>query len=211
VQSTSPGRRWLSLFVVLVGCKAPTSTETAAPTAPPAPVFVEEQTVEPEPTPEPEPVGLAAFESFLGLRYGDTVTQLHERHGPPPYSESGDEFDTLYYVMTEDTIPGDGPPGAGDDFLFVVTINRADGRIFNIEAKAGDYATAGIDDPLLRYLGAPLDEIKASFGDPIDVSSGFHSYEHIDEARNLEIEIAFVCYEFEDFLCTELWVYWYDP
>jgi hypothetical protein len=199
------------MLAVLVGCRAPTTASpTPAPAPAPAPVFVEhEQNVEPEPA--PKPVGIASFESFLGLNYSDTLAQLHARHGQPTYSEAGEELDTHYYVMIEDTIPDDGPPGAGDDFLFVITVNHADGRIFNIQANSGDYAAAGIDDPLVRYVGAPLAEIKASFGEPVDAESGFHRYEHFDEARNLEIEVEFVCYEFDDWQCNELWVTWYEP
>lgn len=198
------------LMLAALGCRTPASVAPEpqpAPTPVPAPVFIEQPTAETEAT---QPPTLASFESFLGLRYGDTVTQMIERHGEPVYSMASGELDTFYYVLIEDTIEDDGPPGPGDDFLFVITTDHASGRIFNLQILAHE-RQAELDDPLLRFLGAPLSEVVASFGEPPRAESGFHTYEYVDEARNLEIEVEFVCYDFDDWICNELWVTWFEP
>jgi hypothetical protein len=203
----------VGLFAVL-GCRAAPAPETTAPeTTAPAPVFVEqpELTAKPAPTPAPT-LTLASFDAFMGLRYGDTLEDVRRLWGEAAYAEIDDEGDdTYYYVMTEDTVPDDGPPGAGDDFLFVITIDKATSRVFNLQANTGDYAANGIEDPLLRFLGAPLSEVEATFGPPTRAHAGFNTYEYVDEDRNLELQVEFLCYDWEEFRCRELWVTWYMP
>ncbi len=208
-----------SVLVTLLGCRRVPATVVepeAEPASPPAVVVEQPPTAAPASEPsrssaEPEPTTLASFESFLGLRFGDTREQVVARHGQPPYSEPDSDLDTWYFVMTMDTDPADGPPGVYDDFLFVVTIDNTNNRVFNIQANEGDYAAAGIDDPLVRLIGTPLSEVVEMFGEPLASHAGFNTYSYVDETRGVAIDIEFVCYDHNDYICSEIWVTWTEP
>ena len=157
----------------------------------------------------PRPVkSLAEFDSFLGLRRGDRLKDVVAKFGEAPYKRlnGSSSHDTYYYGLVEDTDPDDGPPNAGDDFLFVVTIERPTGWIFNLEAHPGDYSPFGVDDPRLALLGVNRDEILAKFGTPTHQRAGFNTYEYDDS-----MHVDFVCHEGDGFACNELWVTWFEP
>jgi hypothetical protein len=157
-----------------------------------------------------QPLELASFDTFLGLRLGDTRADAIARFGEPVYVDRDADFDSLYFVLIEDRLADDGPPGLGDEYLFVVRSDNGTNKVFNIQAMLGDYAEQGIHDPRLRLLGVHLDEITAGLGNPTHSHAGFNTYEYVDDERGLSIEVEFVCYEHDGLRCTEIWVSWFD-
>lgn len=207
----------LALALLLTtGCRqVPASLATATPNDPvaaPATTPVEQPGRAPSGSESASaPTSIADFDTFMGLRRGDKLADMLAKFGEAPYQELGADsgLDTYYYGLVEDTDPDDGPPNAGDDYLFVVTVDRASGWVFNLEAMAGDYAAFQLDDPRLDLLGAPREQILTTFGEPTREDSGFHTYEHL-VGEELIMDVEFVCYDHDELRCTEIWVTWYE-
>ncbi len=148
------------------------------------------------------------FNTFLGVNYGDKIDALYAVLGEPTqvdlndgsdgetvydfvsvyFEKNGDRYARATYNRESEQIEG----------ITIVTtlIEEADATINILKSK-------GVTDKKIEWLGKQRDDIFEQFGPQNYVSADNYEY-----TRN-NMDVVFICYDWNNYLCSEIEVYWY--
>jgi curved DNA-binding protein CbpA len=152
---------------------------------------------------------LYSFFSFVGIKYGDSINRAKEIFGNADEVRDNPKHSlvTQYYFQDRLSIGFDRETKiiAG---IIILSLDIAP----ILESK-------GIYDSNVNYLGKNIKYILNDFGEPNDISSDFYTYKlyvpngilSINKSKRNDCDglIQFICPDFKDNKCTEIWCYWF--
>jgi hypothetical protein len=156
--------------------------------------------------------GINDFTSFAGFSYGDTVQKIHRLMGKPHSFINNLEIpliSTEYYPVEPTDTLGTLSINHHRDTGVITTINLS-----GTEAVQGLRAK-GITDPKLSYFGEHLKTLERTFGRAKDggLDSPLYTIYHPKNPNRDESSydgmVSFICYDFDDYICTLISVSWY--
>lgn len=134
---------------------------------------------------------------LLGFRYGDSKAKVLAKLGLPASTDSSvEDFEQLRFV--DEYGPVSVMIHSEIDKIYVISV-RKDG----VEWLRG----YGIDDPRLNIIGMKRDQVFALYGKPDRSSSDSHTWDHVEGDKRGDFVTS--CYDFNDFVCEDLAIYWY--
>lgn len=175
------------LFIGLVACR--TNKETTAPAA--KSKTIQETTI-------------SDFANVLGLQKGDANTKAVSLLGQATKTTKDEKntysFVTCYY--------DDATKERMFSYTYDKTTNAVNhiritgNRATNFAATKAYFKDRKINDIKVDFLGMHKDDILKIMGTPTRVNSG--NYEFVKG----HVSITFICYDFHDNKCSEMYVFW---
>lgn len=151
-----------------------------------------------------EETTVADFATVLGLQKGDVYDKALKELGEPTKT-TADEKNTYSFVSVY-------YDDANEDRMFSYTYDKntkavnhiriTGNRQNNFEPTRNYFKQRKISDIKVGFLGMHKDKILKIMGTPVRVNSG--NYEFVDGP----VSVTFICYDFHDELCSEIYVFW---
>lgn len=144
------------------------------------------------------------FSTFLTLKLGDPVEKAFGIFGEPT-TNTKDKNDRYSFISNY-------YDDADKNRMMSFTYDKKDKTINHIRLT-GNYregytttkaflAAHGIKDIKANFLGMHKDDIIKIMGQPDRVNSGNYEY------KKGHVSITFICYEFRDHKCSEMYLFW---
>lgn len=155
-------------------------------------------------------VKLRSFFSLAGLSFGDSLSDLYRLFGQPDRVSDDPESALVvvqYFIESE------------EDLGLYVCYDRADGLI-RVASVSTEYALFKIrekgiiDENLFLFFGRSWAVIRSEFGEPSDSHSDNFEYKiyrdkYSEQTDDYAGQVTFVCYDHNDYKCTDISVHWF--
>lgn len=147
------------------------------------------------------PITVESYTSFLGITYGDTIDKVYKIFGEPTEIDQNDNYSfiSVYYHYNSEHVL----TFTYDKVTRKVEVTRLKSNL-NPDATASlRYVGERQKDTKALFLGQSKKEILANFGNPGRVNAGNYEY------SSSNFSLTFICYDFQDEKCSEIYLQWY--
>lgn len=144
------------------------------------------------------------FSAFLGLQKSDLQEKATKQFGTPTKTTKDKNDNYSFVTNYYDDANGNRIMSYTYDKKkkTVNHIRLAGSYTTNFESTKAFLKKRGIKDIKVDFLGMHRDEILKIMGTPDRVSSGNYEY------KKGAVSITFICYDFRDYNCSEIYLFW---